>query len=378
MPQKQRFSVVLAPGDGAAPAVFDACREVLAFIGSAEGYTIDFRDEVIGGCSIDRFGSPLNFQALDAARECDAILLGPVGGPKWSRLPPRKRPGEAILRLREELGLFANLRPAFSIQTLSAASPLRAEIVKTMDLLLVRELLGGLYRGSPSDRRTDNGMQIARDTQEYATKEIERIADLAFRLAQGRRGRLCSIDKESMLATGRLWREVVDGLRARFPDVELQHMHVDTFAGTVVREPGQFDVILADNMFGDIISDCLAGLLGLPLLLPTASLGRVKPSGRRQGLYEPMHVEAHADCIADPAGVLYSFALLLRHSLDLPGPADRLNRAVTAVIKDGLCTAGMIAGGPGRVLPDVEFCSGVLSRLKSDVDAVTAGRVGHA
>lgn len=361
---KPHFTVVLAPGDGPGPGIFRSARPILDHFARSAEYEINFHEVVVGGASIDRHGTSLTDDTLSAALRSDAILLGPVGGPSWTHFAPHDRPGECILRLRDELDLFANIRPVTSRRPLVAASPLRPTVFEGIDLVFVRELLGGLYRGQPSDRRVLNGIEVARDTQLYAATEVDRIAEIAFRLAETRNGRICSIDKESMLATGGLWRDVVERTRTRFPHVELRHMHVDTFAAQLVQQPSSFDVILADNMFGDILSDAAAGLVGIPAILPTASLGPATNDGRRLGLYEPMHAALNADAALNPIGLLLAFALLLRHSLHAPSEAAMLERAVTAAIDRGLRTADIASRCPGLIVTADEFCAVVLDEIE--------------
>jgi 3-isopropylmalate dehydrogenase len=341
--------IVLLPGDGIGPEIISAARRVLDAVGE-----FDYEEHAVGGASIDAHGSALTDEVLEACRESDAVLLGAVGGPKWDTTDPDKpRPEQGLLGLRKGLGLYANLRPVKPIETLLDASPLKRDRVSGTDLLVVRELTGGIYFGDKT--RTPTG---ASDTCVYEAGEVERIARLAFDAAGGRSGRVTSVDKANVLETSRLWRETVSRIAADYPEVELEHMLVDNAAMQLVSDPARFDVIVTENMFGDILSDEAAMLTGSLGMLPSASLGDGGP-----GLFEPVHGSAPdiaGSGMANPLATILSAALLLRHGLGLDGPADRVDAAVEAALSDGLRTADLGAGADAV-----------------DTEAVTGGVIAH-
>jgi 3-isopropylmalate dehydrogenase len=332
--------VVILPGDGIGPEITAAARRVLDAIGD-----FDFDEELIGGASIDAHGTALTDEVLRACRESDAVLLGAVGGPRWDTTDPdAPRPEQGLLGLRKGLGLYANLRPVRPSPALVGASPLREELIRDADLLVVRELTGGIYFG---DRGRDGDR--AHDTCEYSTAEIDRIARIAFEAARERAGggggaKVTSVDKANVLETSRLWRETVDGVAADYDDVALEHMLVDNAAMQLVAEPRRFDVVLTENMFGDILSDEAAMLTGSLGMLPSASVG-----GDGPGLFEPVHGSAPdiaGKGVANPLATLLSAAMMLRHGLGLPGEAARLEDAVDAVLERGLRTPDLAAARP--------------------------------
>ena len=350
--------IVLLPGDGIGPEVVGVARRVLELIGEQRGHGFELSEYLVGGAAIDRFGEPLPAATLDACRESDAVLLGAVGGPRWSHLDTAIRPEQGLLALRRELGLFANLRPVPILPSLAAASPLEPSRLEGVDMLFVRELTGGIYFGP---RQEDDGSGTASDTMVYSKAEIERVAHVAFRQARGRRGIVTSVDKANVLATSRLWRRTVDEVARDYPDIELRHLLVDACAMRLIQSPADFDVVLTSNLFGDILSDeasVLAASLGL---LPSASLGE-----GRLGLYEPVHGSAPdiaGTNLANPIGALLSAALLLSHSLDLEGEAVRIEQAVTALLGRGLRTADIRCGG-GSVCSTSEFAEAMLDDLR--------------
>ncbi len=326
-----KAKIVVLPGDGIGPEVTQAARDVLVAVGSHQGHVFDFREHDLGGVAIDRHGTPLPEPTVSACQEADAILLGAVGGPQWPPATDRPRPEQGLLGLRQALGLYANLRPIPTFPTLAHRVPLRASVVTGTDLLFVRELTGGIYFG-PRQEAGSSGR--ASDTMVYSRDEVERVAEVAFRAARQRRHRVASIDKANVLASMRLWRTVVSEVAAGYPDVELEHCLVDSAAMRLLTAPREFDVILAPNLFGDILSDeasVLAGSLGL---LPSASLG-----DDSRGLYEPVHGSAPdiaGQGIANPLGAILSAALLLRYSLGLDREASRIESAVRATLADGI------------------------------------------
>lgn len=342
----RRPRVCLLPGDGIGPEIISAARRVLEALGEFE-----FEQLPIGGVSIDRNGQPLTDEVLDRCRAADAVLLGAVGGPKWDTTDPgAPRPEQGLLGLRKGLGLYANLRPVRPSPALLGASPLRREVIDGTDLLVVRELTGGIYFGE-RERRDD----IARDECVYSRPEIERIARVAFESARrraelGGAPRLTSVDKANVLETSRLWREVVAGLAGEYPDVALEHMLVDNAAMQLVSAPARFDVIVTENMFGDILSDEAAMLTGSLGMLPSASLG-----GDGPGLFEPVHGSAPdiaGSGQANPLATFLSAALLLRHGLDRPVDARRLETAVEAALEAGLRTPDLATGAEGERAAD--------------------------
>lgn len=345
------FHIAVLPGDGIGPEIVGEAVRVLAAVAASHEFSIVTEEALVGGAAYDATGTPLPPETLALCRRSDAVLLGAVGGPKWDNLqPPTLRPEVgALLPLRKELGLFANLRPATLFPALAGVSSLRAEIIGSgLDILVVRELTGGLYFGQPKGRDADG--QRAVDTCVYTRSEIERIAHVGFLAARGRSHKLCSVDKANVLDTSRLWREVVIEVSGDFPDVELSHMLVDNCAMQLVRNPRQFDVIVTENMFGDILSDEASMLTGSLGMLPSASLGEAATTGGagKFGLYEPIHGSAPDIAgrgVANPLATILSTALMLRHSLGLKPAADHMERAVARVLDDGWRTADIAAAG---------------------------------
>lgn len=334
--------VLILPGDGIGKEVVAPAVEVLQVAAQQHGVTVDIEEALVGGAAIDDCGEPLPESTLAKAKQADAVLLGGVGGPKWDDLPTAQRPEKGLLGLRQELGLFANLRPALLASSLAGASSLKPELVSDLDILIVRELTGGIYFGEPRGVETRDNERVGFNTLVYAEHEIERIARVSFDLASKRNGRLCSVDKANVLEVSQLWREVVSSIASDYPDVELSHMYVDNAAMQLVREPKQFDVIVTGNMFGDILSDVAAMLTGSLGMLPSASL-----SATGAGMYEPVHGTAPdiaGEDKANPLATILSVGMLFRYSLDMPEAADNVDRAVAKVLADGHRTAD-IAGG---------------------------------
>ena len=338
-----RFRVAVLPGDGIGPEVIAQATRVLAAAGRRFGHEFQLREGLIGGIAYDATGHPLPQATLDLCRSSDAVLLGAVGGPKWDKLPVHLRPeAGALLPLRKALDVYANLRPAVIFPALADASTLKREVVEGLDILVVRELTGGLYFGEKRREEIPGG-QRAVDTLVYTTEEIRRVARRAFELARTRKKKLTSVDKANVLESSRLWREVVTELAKDYPDVELNHMLVDNCAMQLVRNPKQFDVILTENLFGDILSDQAAQLVGSLGMLPSASLGD------GVGLYEPVHGSAPDIAgrqLANPIAAILSVALMLRYSFGLEEAALAVERAVAAVLEEGYRTADIME--PGR------------------------------
>ena len=335
-----RKKVLLLPGDGIGPEIAFAARTVLDCF-SAD---LEVAEGLIGGAAIDAEGTPLSDATLARAKASDAVLMGAVGGPKWDALPFAAKPERGLLRIRKEMGLFANLRPARVFDALAEASTLKAEVVRGLDIMIVRELTGGVYFGEPRGIETlPNGERRGVNTQVYTTAEIRRVARAAFILASTRTGKVCSVEKANVMESGVLWREEVTRLQAEeFPRIQLSHMYADNCAMQLVRAPAQFDVIVTDNLFGDLLSDLAAMLTGSLGMLPSASLG----APGSPGFYEPVHGSAPdiaGKGLANPLAMILSAAMMLRHSCGLAAHADRVEAAVKRVLEKGLRTAD-IAG----------------------------------
>jgi 3-isopropylmalate dehydrogenase len=330
------------------------------------GFDLDIIEGLVGGASIDAHDVPITDEVVDQAFAADAVLFGAVGGPRWDDRPRALRPEAGILRLRQALDLFANLRPATCYSELAGASALKPELIRDLDILIVREATAGVYFGLPRGIETGpDGARRAYDTQSYTEAQIARTCHVAFAAARARSGRLCSVDKANVMETGALWRAVATEVAAEYPDVELSHMYADNCAMQLVRRPGQFDVIVTDNLFGDILSDAAAALTGSLGLLPSASLSAPSAEGRRRALYEPIHGSAPDIAgrgVANPIATLLSFGLCLRHSMGLPQAADRRDRAVRAVLADGDRTPDNAVGGPA--VSSSALTDAVLRRLE--------------
>src|SRR5215470_5682256 len=320
-----RFKVTVLPGDGIGPEVTAEAVRVLQAIAAIHGYRFDFEEHAIGGTAIREFGSPLPTKTLDACLASDAVLLGAVGAPEYDRLPPNQRPEAGLLLLRSALGGYANLRPAIAYSSIAACSPVRTEVAQGTDILIVRELLGGLYFGEP--RGIDSGVAI--NTMRYSVEEIERIAKVAFEAARKRRGKVTSVDKANVLETSQLWRQTVIRVSQNYPDVTLEHLYVDACAMHLIANPRRFDVLLTENLFGDILSDEAAVITGSWGMLASASIaGDV-------GLYEPVHGSAPdiaGKNIANPLGAIASAAMMLRHTFKLTHEADDIEAAIASVL----------------------------------------------
>ena len=341
--------ILILAGDGIGPEIMAQAEKALALLGQDAELDLSIERALAGGAAYDDCGSPLPETTLQLALDADAVLFGAVGGPKWDALEPELRPERgALLPLRSELGLFANLRPALTYPQLVASSSLKPELVSGLDIMIVRELTGGIYFGEPRGiRTTDSGEREGFNTLRYTESEIRRIARVAFKVARQRGGRLCSVDKENVLETTRLWRQVVGDMADAYPDVELENMYVDNAAMQLVRRPGQFDVIVTTNMFGDILSDLASMLSGSIGMLPSAALDE---QGR--GLYEPVHGSAPdiaGKGLANPLAMILSAAMMLRYSLGLPQYADRVENAVKNVLEQGLRTADIHTQGTEKV-----------------------------
>ena len=339
--------VLLLPGDGIGQEVVAAATAVMQAAAQLCGCQLDISEGLIGGAAIDATGDPLPAETLRAAEQVDAVVLGGVGGPQWDDLPTHQRPEKGLLGLRQGLGLFANLRPALLSAPLAAASSLKSELVADLDILIIRELTGGIYFGEPRGVEVRDNERVGFNTLVYSEHEIERIARVGFELAAKRNGRLCSVDKANVLEVSQLWREKVTALAPEYPSVELSHMYVDNAAMQLVRAPKQFDVIVTGNMFGDILSDVAAMLTGSLGMLPSASLAA---SGT--GLYEPVHGTAPdiaGQDSANPLATILSVGMMFRYSLNLPEAADKIDSAVARVLEQGYRTADIAGDGASPV-----------------------------
>ncbi len=352
MPANKKLLVL--PGDGIGPEVVRETRRIIEWMERRRIASFEITEGLVGGAAIDATGSPCPDETVEAAAKADAVLFGSVGGPKWDSLPFEQRPELGILRLRKDLGLFANLRPAVVLDPLADASALRPDLVRGLDIMIVRETTGGVYFGEPRGVTTGaDGKRTGFDTQIYHEDEIARVARVAFELARKRNNKLTSVEKANVMQSGRLWRAVVSEVhKAEFADVELQHMYADNCAMQLASRPKQFDVIVGDNLFGDVLSDLAAALTGSLGMLPSATLGAMQPSGKRHALYEPIHGSAPdiaGKGIANPSAQILSFAMLLRLSFGMEEEATMVEKAVEKVLAGGLRTADIMAPGMARV-----------------------------
>lgn len=355
------YNIALVKGDGIGPEIIASAVKVLKLAGNKSGLKFNFYDALAGGCAIDATGIPLPQESIDLCKKSDAVLLGAVGGPKWDTLPGHLRPERALLGLRKELGLYANIRPAVLYESLASSCPLRKDIAeKGIDMVIIRELTGGMYYGERG-RRQGTGGEEAYDTECYSWLEVERIGRIAFELATKRKNRLVSVDKANVLESSRLWREVIHTLSAEYPQVELSDMLVDNAAMQFIRNPSQFDVIVTSNMFGDILSDEASMLTGSIGLLPSASVGAGKC-----GLFEPIHGSAPdiaGQNKANPIATILSAAMMLRYSLDLSAEAECIENAVSEVLLGGWRTADIMSADKGPALTTDEMTDKILGKI---------------
>jgi 3-isopropylmalate dehydrogenase len=355
-----KAKITLLPGDGIGPEIVDATRQVLDSVALKFGHDFTFSTHLIGGIAIDETGVPLPDDTIVACRSADAVLLGAVGGPKWDDPTATVRPEQGLLGMRKALKLFANVRPVKLFRGLESASPLRAERLRGVDLVFIRELTGGIYFGQPKGKETRDGLRTGFDTMVYDENEIRRILELAFDVARKRRKHVTSIDKANVLQTMQVWREVATEVGKANPDVRLEHQLVDSAAMRLVTDPSSFDVIVSGNMFGDILSDEGAVLTGSLGLLPSASLGE-----GTLGVYEPIHGSAPDIAgrgVANPLGTILSAAMLLRHSLNLDAEAKAIENAVQKVLDNGLRTADL--GGGTNSLSTTRMAQAVMAAIE--------------
>ena len=365
-----KHSLLLLPGDGIGVEIAAEIRRIIDWTARNAGIEFEISEGLVGGASIDAHGVPLTDETLARAREADVILHGACGGPKWDGLPFEQKPERGLLAIRRELDLFANLRPAICFDALADASSLKREYVTGLDLMIVRELTAGVYFGEPRGIETlPDGQRRGINTQSYTTGQIQRVAHVAFRLAGQRTGRLCSVEKANVMESGVLWREEVSALAGEYPEVELSHLYADNCAMQLLRDPKQFDVIVTDNLFGDMLSDEAAMLTGSLGMLPSASLGEQNGSPG-SAFYEPVHGSAPditGRGVANPLAMILSFAMALRYSLGRADVAGRIEDAVAAALADGARTADIARPGAGTI-STTEMTDAVLAALAASAD----------
>ena len=364
----KKRKILLLPGDGIGPEVIAEVKKIIEWFNSNKSLDFEIDQDLVGGTAYDKHGTPITDEAFYKAQESAAVILGAVGGPKWDNIDFSKKPERALLKLRKELKLFANLRPAICFKQLVDASSLKPEFVSNLDILFVRELTGGIYFGEPRGiKPIDNGERKGINTHVYTTSEIERVARIAFDLARKRNNKVTSCEKSNVMEAGQLWKEEVQAIHEKeYSDVELKHMLADNCAMQLVRNPKQFDVIVTDNLFGDMLSDEAAMLTGSLGLLPSASLGAKDKNGNMRSLYEPVHGSAPdiaGQGIANPIATILSFAMALRYSLDLDKEADSLEKAVQGVLDEGLRTKDIISKGMKEVSTSV-MGDAIISKLQ--------------
>ena len=363
-------SLLILPGDGIGPEVMAEVRRVIDWMGARRGLVFDVEEDLVGGCAWDAHGVPLTDATMAKAQAADAVLLGAVGGPKYDALDFSVKPERGLLRLRKEMDLFANLRPAVCFDALADFSSLKREVIAGLDILIVRELTSGVYFGEPRGIVHEGNERVGINTQRYAEGEIERVCRAAFELARKRAKKLCSMEKANVMESGVLWREVATRVGADYPDVALSHMYADNGAMQLVRQPAQFDVIVTDNLFGDILSDIAAMLTGSLGMLPSASLGAPMANGRPKALYEPVHGSAPdiaGQGKANPIACILSFAMALRYSFDAGAEADRLEAAVETVLADGLRTADILGPAGGEAVGTRAMGDAILAALDASL-----------
>jgi 3-isopropylmalate dehydrogenase len=360
-------TLLLLPGDGIGPEVMAEVRKVAGWFAARRGFALTIGEDLVGGCSFDAHGTPLTDAAMARAQAADAVLLGAVGGPKWDSLPFKDKPERGLLRLRKEMDLYANLRPAQCFDALADFSSLKREVVAGLDIVIVRELTGGVYFGEPRGIFTEGNERVGINTQRYTESEIARVARSAFELARRRGGKVCSMEKANVMESGVLWREVVTEVHARdYPDIQLSHMYADNGAMQLCRWPKQFDVIVTDNLFGDILSDAAAMLTGSLGMLPSASLGAPMANGRPKALYEPVHGSAPdiaGTGKANPIACILSFAMALRYSFDRGEDAALLEGAVEAALAAGARTADLLGPQGGTAIGTAAMGDAIIAAL---------------
>ncbi|MEL6550899.1 MAG: 3-isopropylmalate dehydrogenase [Pseudomonadota bacterium] len=358
-------SLLILPGDGIGPEVMAEVRKVIDWMES-QCHAFDVSEDLVGGAAYDAHGTPLTDATMQKAQEVDAVLLGAVGGYKYDKLDFSVKPERGLLRLRKEMDLFANLRPAQCFDALAEFSSLKKEVVAGLDIVIIRELTSGIYFGEPRGIIKEGNERVGINTQRYTESEIARVARAAFELARKRQGRVCSMEKANVMESGILWRDVVTEVHAEYEDVALSHMYADAGAMQLVRDPKQFDVIVTDNLFGDLLSDAAAMLTGSLGMLPSASLGAPMENGRPKALYEPVHGSAPdiaGQGKANPCACILSFAMALRYSFDMGAEATRLEQAVEQVLRDGVRTPDLMQADGGTPATTAEMGDAVVAAL---------------
>ena len=364
----KKRKILLLPGDGIGPEVINEVKKIIEWFNKNRSLDFELDQDLVGGAAYDKFKTPITDEVFFKALECEAVILGAVGGPKWDNLDFSKKPERALLKLRKELKLFANLRPAICFKQLVEASSLKPEIVSGLDIMIVRELTGGIYFGEPRGiKPIDNGERKGINTHTYTSKEIERVAKVAFELAKKRNNKVTSCEKSNVMEAGQLWKEEVTALHKKdYKDVNLEHMLADNCAMQLLRNPKQFDVIVTDNLFGDMLSDEAAMLTGSLGLLPSASLGAKDKDGNLRSMYEPVHGSAPdiaGKGIANPIATILSLAMALKYSLDLDKEAEQLEKAVQSVLDDGLRTKDIMSKNMKEVNTS-DMGNAIIAKLK--------------
>jgi len=364
-------SLLILPGDGIGPEVMAEVTRIIGWYGDRRGLQFDVSEDLVGGAAYDRHGFPLSDATMTRAQEADAVLLGAVGGPKYDGLDFAVKPERGLLRLRKEMDLFANLRPARCFDALADFSSLKREVVAGLDIMIVRELTSGVYFGEPRGIFEEGNERVGINTQRYTESEIDRVARAAFELARRRSNKVCSMEKANVMESGILWREVVQRVHdADYADVALSHMYADAGAMQLCRWPRQFDVIVTDNLFGDLLSDAAAMLTGSLGMLPSASLGAPMANGRPRALYEPVHGSAPdiaGQGKANPIACVLSFAMALRYSFDYGEEAERLERAVETVLAEGLRTADLLGEEGATPVSTSQMGDAILAALEASL-----------
>ena len=364
-------SMLILPGDGIGQEVMTEVQRVIEWLGDKRDLKFNVSEDLVGGAAYDKHGTPLSDDTMAKAQEADAVLLGAVGGPKYDKLDFSVKPERGLLRLRKEMDLFANLRPAQCFNALSHFSSLKPDLISGLDIMIVRELTSGSYFGEPRGIFKEDGQRVGINTQRYTESEIDRVARSAFELARKRGNKVCSMEKANVMESGILWREVVTAVHAAdYSDVELSHMYADNGAMQLVRAPKQFDVILTDNLFGDILSDCAAMLTGSLGMLPSASLGAPMENGRPKAMYEPVHGSA-PDIMgqgkANPCACILSLAMALRYSFDQGEEATRLESAIENVLAKGIRTGDLMQTDGGKPVSTSEMTDAIIAELQASV-----------
>ncbi len=362
-------SILILPGDGIGPEVMAEVRKVITWFGENRDLSFDVSEDLVGGAAYDAHGTPLHDDTMAKAQEVDAVLLGAVGGPKYDVLDFSVKPERGLLRLRKEMDLYSNLRPAQCFDALADFSSLKKNVVAGLDIMIIRELTSGVYFGEPRGIHKEGNERVGINTQRYTESEIARVARSAFEMARRRGNKVCSMEKANVMESGILWRDVVQEIHdAEYPDVELSHMYADAGAMQLTRWPKQFDVIVTDNLFGDLLSDLAAMLTGSLGMLPSASLGAPMANGRPKALYEPVHGSAPdiaGQGKANPIACILSFAMALRYSFDAGEEASRLEKAVEAVLADGLRTADLMGPDGGTPVSTTEMGDAIVAKLSA-------------